>query len=359
MPLQYNLSYNLKCKVIAARKSDFKTLTQDRVMAIKRYAIGLAGQDISPEQKLKLIDEAILRANIPQIKFRSLRGKLPEAFRLSALAIYNYCLRTGRTEITIVRPGNGGGRDLFIQHRYLEALGIRPRYILIDYYLEQHRRSQELNPDVPYSGYFMQNLFQPLSYDLLKYIGDAGVDIVDFQQILHEIRSEGCGGSYDDLLAVVRRFSDLLKPGGLMIGEDVNIVEENYGQDIKFTLSEEFNDIFKKFCAFLGIQDEVKKVGHNSYICPLRWFSIFCNKLSDFNETDPEMREIHKNLTLVDWSDLFSGVGLDVKSLIILSAPVLILERLQRNIVLPSRRSLPPFSIHFVTSKRHCFFCPE
>lgn len=346
----------IKNKIVANRVGNLRAGRE--IAKLVRIADEISGTQDDYSTKIGLMEKAITSANVWKSGFRTfdVRAGIPESLKIAVKAIYDYSVLHARSDLRIVRLGNGEGRDLLIQKLLLRSVGVRPEYYLVDYDIEQHKTSACLDPDIDRSHYVHHDLFEPLLDNRTLKDIEGEVDIIDCQQVLHEIISEGCGGSHGKFMALLGDCSRLLRPGGLVVLEDVNIVEDDYNENLTFSLSAAYSGLFEKFYGLMEIGDLVEKKDHNRYTCPVRWLTVFCYlvlflRMRKLYNCERELQEIHRNLTRDGWIEAFRAVGMGVKHLEIFGPPEKIRRSLQLHMFLSDGRSLPPFSISIVAEK--------
>ena len=172
--------------------------------------------------------------------------------------------------------------------------------------------------------------------------------------------SKGTGGSYEAMVRLLNEIFLLLKPGGILTIDDVNIVETGSRFLVQFKLSKDYERLFLKFLKFLNMEKKVTKAEENIYECSLRLFSIFCYKVRFANLSSyadlREFEEIHKNMTEKRWFKSLEKAGFEeISSVIIPVLPNLEVE-LKNNIQMLNKKNWPPFSISIVANKPSSFF---
>lgn len=315
-------------------------------------------QSISWQEKASLVEKEIISSKIPELSFRTmdLEHGFPLIFERTIFSIIKWSIDHNNQSPTILRPGNGSGRDLLIQKVVLKGVGIEPNYYLVDYDELNNESSFKIDPARNRSYYICHNLFEPLiNVPILSKMSQK-IDIVDCQEILHEILSPGTGGSDQAMINFLLQIYHLLRTDGLLVIDDVNIVENNSQQIVEFKLSEEYTMLFEKFVRLLRESNSVERAGINTYRCSLKLFSIFCCKVRFVNLSSDadarELMEIHKTMTKKNWVDMLNKMGFGYVSPMIIKPPQNIAEELRKNIVIAGKRRLPPFSIHLSAIKQ-------
>ena len=296
----------------------------------------------------------LLESKVDWLNFRTYdiyKDGIPDSIIWSIEDIYNYCKTRNTDEVTILRLGNGPGKDLYIQKYLLDSLGVKPKYFLVDYDDSQHSESQKHNPDIPPQNYISHDLFTSLVEDntLKKLVGS--VDVIDCQEVLHEIASEGLGGSLDKLSALVAQFQTILKRDGIVLVCDVNIVESEPQKEINFSISPMFSRLIQTFNSRVK-ESDIKEIEPNHFVSSLRWFSVFIGKYRfldiDNGRSARELSEIHRNLTVNEWKEMFEKSGLKLIHSRFPKTAQIIYDEIKENIRMSDRLKFPVFSIHIL-----------